>query len=548
MKKRAPNYHLLFLSIALLAFIAIKFPLISNASLDRNLIRAFDTDEYSAIITVEKSLNQNFRTDFYYYGNLYPLLTAVSLMPFKVTNTLDDQKIIIALRGLSLLFFVASVLLLFYFGQNFFGKTVGLIASVLLLLTTEANVYSTIAHADTLQIFLVIACLYYALMFVRYPQDTATSKASLLSKSATLKNYLFSKPQRYLFIAAFIAGLSFSTKYIGVFILPTLALASALRYNFRISFWRNVFLDSLVIGLVFFIGFFVTSPYHIIYFDQFLQAVKIATFWITKAFQYELSPNPFLWFPVFQQKSLLGPVLFYISSACLIYYAITLYNKAIRDELKQFKDQGILLLVFWIISFFIYLFIRIRLREARYLLPLVPFIYIIFAYAITELLVNVNKRFVGYKRVSLCGVMLAIIISTLFNLKGNFDRALYLHNDILSRMKSTSITAGLWLSENFSTDSSIYFDNYSYIPSSFKKITPSYGMFEQQKQQANPDVIVVNTSIYNRYDTIEKAEKYEEGAKRGMEIHNFYQNLFANKAEFVLARDFGDVQIFKKRN
>jgi hypothetical protein len=158
------------------------------------------------------------------------------------------------------------------------------------------------------------------------------------------------------------------------------------------------------------------------------------------------------------------------------------------------------------------------------------------------------KRNTRRKSTTLCqGLVVLVVAAVSLSMKGNLNRAVYLHKDLLSRPHSNSIKAGKWLATNVSSDQAVYFDYYSYIPASFKRIRGSYGMFDAQKKEINPDLIVVNSSIYTRYDSVEKAEKYEEGSVRGMEIYNFYRNLFSGQTEFKLIADFDEVKIFQKQ-
>jgi hypothetical protein len=547
MKRKGIHLHLVILAIVLAAVVTMKLPLVTNAASDRNLVRTFDTDEYSSIVTVEKAVHQKFKTDFYYYGNLYPLITASVLLPLKYLGVLNDEIMIATMRGFSLFFFVAAVLLLYIFGSRFFSRFVGLAAALLLVFTTEVNYHATISKADTLQIFLVIACFYFVCLFLETASPAAMPTRTAAGDVTKDRSALYLHPRVLLTIAGAFAGLAFSTKYIGVFILPTLLFASAMRVDFQLARWKTILGDVVGFFVAFCLAFAVTSPYHIIYNSQFKSAMRTANFWVTKAFVHELSPNPFLWFEVVQKTDLFGPILFYVLACCTAYYAVSLYNQAIRARLTEPRDRRVLTLIFWVLSFSAYLFVRIRLREVRYLLPLIPFLYVIFAVAIEDVWTFI-KRNTRRKSTTLCqGLVVLVVAAVSLSMKGNLNRAVYLHKDLLSRPHSNSIKAGKWLATNVSSDQAVYFDYYSYIPASFKRIRGSYGMFDAQKKEINPDLIVVNSSIYTRYDSVEKAEKYEEGSVRGMEIYNFYRNLFSGQTEFKLIADFDEVKIFQKQ-
>jgi hypothetical protein len=146
-----------------------------------------------------------------------------------------------------------TVILVYKIGKNFYNKSVGVLASLLLGFSPFYVLHSHWALVDTLMSFLGVCSFIFLYRF-------------LYLQTSELKNYL---------LAGFFIGLAIATKFnIAVLILPFF-----LAHIFKKMDTKDKFLNKCLFLGVFMIiaGVFVGSPYCILDFKEYLRALQYTT-------------------------------------------------------------------------------------------------------------------------------------------------------------------------------------------------------------------------------------------------------------------------------
>ncbi len=159
-------------------------------------------DEFRHAQIIQNALQTNsFRILLNSYGHLYFNLTLIILFIAKTFSSISEQHIILLLRLIPALFAVATVYITYQFSRKFFGKMASYLSIIFLCIyPLKFLSFSIISHPDTLQIFFITFSIYASLLFI---------------KNGHLK---------WMMLSGMMAGLAFSTKYAGIFVLPVLFL------------------------------------------------------------------------------------------------------------------------------------------------------------------------------------------------------------------------------------------------------------------------------------------------------------------------------------
>jgi hypothetical protein len=107
--------------------------------------------------------------------------------------------------------------------------------------------------------------------------------------------------------------------------------------------------------------------------------------------------------------------------------------------------------------------------------------------------------------------------------------------------------AGRWLGEHFDASCKVLADHYAYVPPKFQSMSFTFGGKLSDLAKRDPDVVVVVDKVSSRYADPGRGEDFRDGPERYLRIHEYYQALQAGSAGYELAKDFGEVQIYRKR-
>lgn len=187
---------------ALIVLIAFYFLWLASGnifdySLNQRLTLAFDSDEALHIDIISNALKNNaWVFPMHSYGHLFFYIALFIVKIVSLFHLVNDQTILIVLRTISLIATFLSCVALFDFLRPTFDRVFSWIIPISLM-TIPLNLaeYSLISHPDTLQLLFVVLGV------------------NQISK------HIETNQQKHLYFASVFAGLAFSTKYSGLFVL-----------------------------------------------------------------------------------------------------------------------------------------------------------------------------------------------------------------------------------------------------------------------------------------------------------------------------------------
>ena len=181
-------------------------PIIWSASSSYNKVSVFNADERDQLKWVKTAYEEgNYDFPLNKYGHLYFDIVLTGLNITSWFTEITDQHIIIYLRLVSAVFGMLSVLMLYVLVRRFLDDQTAWLAAVMLL-AIPLNFWdlSFQAHPDIAQVFFIIVAIYWC---------------SYITLSSKNRSY---------YLAMFFAGLTFSVKYSGLFLIPVIFLVQIL--------------------------------------------------------------------------------------------------------------------------------------------------------------------------------------------------------------------------------------------------------------------------------------------------------------------------------
>jgi len=499
-----------------------------SASVDGRLLEVFDGDEFSHFDIIRKALTDHaLCVEWSVYGHFYFNLVLFPLLILQRVTPVSDQLLVLVLRYVSTLSSILTVIMTFGLARRYFGSLVAWISSIFLMIVPYIfNYWSVTSHPDTLQMLTVVGGVFGCC------------------------EYLYSKKKIWLIVAAFFAGLAFSTKYAGIFLMPIIWLLCLGIFVEPIKKIKRDFLHLpsllpafwlvLITGVSFLIAFALASPCLMLdwkFFPGLMRVVQVTS----SGYLYQINHRRIEWFGILSSTSLIGIFNSIILAFALAWFLVkTWKTKGVESQ----SHKG--LLWAWVLFYFAVAFFSANVREDRYLLVIIPVVFILLADFLVSVLNYVGRKFPGKFVFHL--VVGLIVVFCALELWGGFTRQMGLIETRQTRERNNPvIEAGKWLEANYPASSRILYDKYSYVPSKFTRVWGTYNMDAILVEDVNPSVIVVNTAIRDIFirDTY-MANSYVDGPERFMEIHDFYTALESEQIGFVLVADFGPVRIYQK--
>lgn len=189
-------------------FVAYLLPFLFTACENVQMASVFYPDEGRYVRVIRGALEaQTLKIHFVSYGHFFFNLVLIPMLFLQQFFAITDVHILLSLRMLSWVFGLGSVWWTYRIGKRFFGKKEAWLSAVLLLVVPLTfTEYSTVAHPDTLQLFFIMASLYYACL--------------LAEEEQVIRNLMW---------ASAMAGLAFSAKYAGILLVPLIAIIFGLQ-------------------------------------------------------------------------------------------------------------------------------------------------------------------------------------------------------------------------------------------------------------------------------------------------------------------------------
>lgn len=500
---------------------------IYSASTNGRLVDRFETDEYQLFyVTNEALVGRTLFIDWSVYGHFYFNLALIPLFLMDFFAGVSEQTVILTLRYISLISSALTVVLTFGIARRFFSRPAAWMSALFLaVIPSSFNLWSIKIHPDTLQMFMVVACLFAASEFVA------------------------SRKKGWLLIASIFAGMSFSTKYVGVFLMPIIWLFYFLSLNEKKGEKQGFSFDLFIIkpwvkfcvttGLVFLIAFIVTSP-SLLVGGQMFNGLFAQMKYTRAGYIFAANNHFYEWFSVLSSPAVLGMINSLLLGTALVLFLSELWRKGIHIILSC---KG--LLWTWVLVYFLYAVVNVNLRIDRYLLVIIPSAFILISQFVVDafawMLKNVPKKTVFY--ILLFGFL---VFEGIAILRGFSNQRILIETTIARETGDLGIEAGHWLEANYKPSTRILHDRYMYIPPKFEKVQGSYGMDLEMLLAFQPRVVVINHSIRDVYLDPSLADSFTEGAEKYMAIHDFYEQMENEELGYHLVAEFGGIKIFEK--
>jgi len=471
------------LSNTLLILILFFSLLIRLVGINFGLPQHFHADEPDYIEHVRNFYLGDFNPHFFEQPSLYSYLVFFfSLFYIKIYASISsaffyfpDQSFFYLLGRLFSCFTGLATIYVFYLiCKRILGTWPSLVATLLFSISSIHIKESHYATNNNLLLFFICLTIYYCISIKENPK-------------------LF-----FYLLSGLFAGLAMSTKYTGALLILVVFISHLMSYNkislanfFKKGFWMPL----LIFVFVFFVTFFLTSPY--VFFDNqgFLHIAKVfneVRYDPTPIFQGVSNGYNFL-------KSLL------ISEFGLLAFLFCVLGILVF-VIRYFK-MSLILLIYPII-YFLVIGSWSRLYD-RYLLPLIPFV-------IFFLVVALNYFFDNFflKKRNLASLFLIVILTTLLFIPS-------LENSYSSEkrfiLKDTRSVALNWINENIASGAVFLREQYTpevelLVDKNFTVLNKKYELYESLNEQYfldnSIDYVIISSYLYERY--YNNAEFFEE--------------------------------------
>ncbi len=302
------------------------------------------------------------------YINNFSLPTMTNLQGQPVENiTLNDyQKLYIVGRLITIIEGILTVIFIYLIGAKLYDKKTGLIAGFIFSILPTAVFQAHFFVVDSPAVFWSMLCLYFLV--------------KIINKKGIKKSWFI--------ISGVLLGLALGTKYMNILLIFPFLMVYL--YKQRPAGWRYLLMTAIIMIVV----FFITTPYSLISFREFLFGAQDGfggIFGAKGLFAYNRYPaNPIKPF-IYVIHSLRLPLAIF-TFICIGFVA---YRRMLSDKI----------LLSFLIPFYIIMAISPS-PHLRHSLPVLPFISIILARTLTGLLKFIKNRylsycFIGYSIISL---------------------------------------------------------------------------------------------------------------------------------------------------
>lgn len=366
----------------------------------------FHPDERNIASAVNQlNLRENMNPHFFAYGSLpiyviYFSGIAINFLSGNQKIVLDFSQAIVLSRFVSAFLSTWLILFVFLIGQKIANKKTGFLAAILCIFSTGLTQFSHFGTFEMWLTFFTTLLLFFALKFIK-----TNSKKDLILLLITF-------------------GLLISIKISSLGLLPLVAAivfwpevnwlinklghkisASKLDFKMVINIVRKFI---LLIFMPFFV-FIITNPFVVLDIESFLGSMKyesgVATGTLPVFYTGEfIDTLPIIYQFLYVYPFLLNPIITFVFVPLFLYLLIY--------SIKKKKLNYLLLIAFFLFTFLsqVWLFVK----WTRYLVPTLPFVFLIISVAIKDLRTNEKvfflQKYLSYKH-ALVGF---IILSNIF--------------------------------------------------------------------------------------------------------------------------------------
>lgn len=401
-------------------------------------------------------------------------------------------------RLLTALIGTATVAVVYGIGRRLFNRRVGLWAAFILATTALHIEHSHYITTDVPAAFFVALCLYFA--------------------ARALEDH----PLRYLMLSALMAGFAAGAKYNAGLVLVTTGVAFlATRRS-----WKELVDPALIlVPLAALGGFLLSTPYALLDYDTFNKGVQAEIEHYRTGHQGAEGSDNWRWFALYLYGEGMGHVLAAVTAASVLF---ALIRRTRRDLLLLLFP----LLYYWLIS-------AQRVRFARNMMPLLPFLAVLAARLVYAVLRDMAAHIPwAHLRRPLPALMRGAAVLAVAVLLVSGPVRQQIRYDILLTQPDTRTIAKMWIEENIPTGARIAFEEYtpplqfSWMPGTTTKRyrADKYWRLSERPldyyRQKPYDYVVVSSFMYGRY-FVDRVSYPQD--------RRFYETLFT---QWTLVKEF----------
>jgi len=302
---------------------------------------------------------------------------------------------------------------------------------------------------------------------------------------------------------------------------------------------RQVMLSLVAFGVT----FFMTSPFNVFSVRSgFLRGFFYES--LHSGFGHTIAEDSsgLLWFKVLMSPELLDGFVLSLAGVSL---ALTLYEVAKSGPWRLLEPASVLWI--WVIYYFVFLSSRVAIRTYRALLPIIPFLIILAAQGVGQVIQLVSIR-LSRRLMSILSIVSMLIIIGV-ELPKSLPQIVEFRQITSHREQtSTAVRAGHWLAEHYSPTTRVLYDHYSYVPPHFTEAyVTSFGGTLQLLETVDPDIVIVSNEIADRFSNVGQATAYVRDENTFLAKHDYYEALRREETGYLLVRDFGEVQVYARQ-
>jgi hypothetical protein len=192
--------------------------------------------------------------------------------------------------------------------------------------------------------------------------------------------------------------------------------------------------------------------------------------------------------------------------------------------------------------------LRVRYREARFLLPLTPFILVLGVYGIHRILeLGAIRSSLAYSTLCTSFVFLCFASSSVSAIE---------REAVLSqKMSSPRVALGGFLRDNFPSTARILYDWYTYVPPYFERKRSVMGITRRSTQQFKPEILVFYSGTTGRWAWKAPGTKFRDGKfergpwtnpKRFAELVKLFRRLLKKGSKHRIVYETEDIMVFSR--
>jgi hypothetical protein len=231
----------------------------------------------------------------------------------------------------------------------------------------------------------------------------------------------------------------------------------------------------------------------------------------------------------------------------ILIFLVTLTVAIKRDKIKRFlsdpANRNLFTTILYITAAFVYLMLKIRMREPRYLFHILPFIPLIAIYSFQK--ISTSFKGPSVKRI----IIIGLFVSALFPTLQSVSKA-----SISTRKhKNKYIEAGNFLARNEPGNLRVLAASYSYVPPKFKNVVFQFWIDEEKIKKYNPDIVVLNAKASRRWSWKRRGTSFRDldlikgkFANAG-HYYRFHKKIFPPGSPWDIIYETDDIVILKKK-